>query len=248
MSHINRFLCFLSRPALTWIFLLLASRASAQFTITDVVNAASRFPSGRPNSGIAQGALFAVTGRGVGPSQTMRASFPLPTTEGLGGVTLQVAVSGQIVDAMLVSVAPNEVDAILPSSTPLGNGTLTLNNNGAKATKAITVVSVAFGIFTQAPVSGQAVAFNLSADVSTAANGIAQSIQPGADLLISGTGLGAISSDETQSGLTDAPNTPPDLKVYVGVIQATVVSGGRGDCCDGLDPAYRVQRGIAAGT
>src|SRR5262249_51865071 len=34
--------------------------------------------------------------------------------------------------------------------------------------------------------------------------------------------------------------------VYVGVKPATVVSAGRGVCCDGLDPAYRIPQGIAA--
>jgi uncharacterized protein (TIGR03437 family) len=228
-------------------FLLLAATAAAQMTITNVTNAGSRLPRNSLLAGIAQGALFVVSGRGVGPAEFQQATFPLPTTAGLAGVTIQVSVGGAIVDGIMVYVAPNEVAAILPSSTPIGTGTVTVNNNGATATAPITVVASAFGIFTRnyGFGAGPAVAFNVSPDDGSAApNSDKQSTQPGQDVLISGTGLGAITSDETQSGVTDVPNTT--IQVYVGVKPATVVSAGRGVCCDGLDPAYRVPQGIAA--
>ena len=220
---------------------LSAATASAQFTISNVVNAASR-----QSGGIAQGSLFAVSGKGVGPADIEQASFPLPTTAGLGGVSIQVAVGGQTVDAIMVYVKPNEVGAILPSATPVGTGTLTVNNSGVTATKPITVVAAAFGIFTQnyGFASGLAVAFNVNADGSTTPNSTTQSVQPSQDILINGTGLGAIPSDETQSGLTDVP--PTTIQAYVGTQPATVVSAGRGSCCAGIDPNYLVPPGIAA--
>lgn len=226
--------------------LILAGSATAQITITDVVNAGSRIRSGQQSSGIAQGALFAITGKGVGPDQPQQASFPLPTTDGLGGVTVQATVGGLTVDAILVYVSANAVDAILPSNTPLGAGTVTLNNNGVTATKAITVVAAAFGIFTQTPTTGaaQALAFNVNPDGSTSLNTTTQSVQPGQDVMLNGTGLGAIPSDETQSGVVDVPTAT--IQVYAGVVPATVVSAGRGLCCDGLDPNYPVPPGIAA--
>jgi uncharacterized protein (TIGR03437 family) len=146
----------------------------------------------------------------------------------------------------MVYVAPNEVGAILPSNTPLGTGTVTVNNNGATASKPITVVAAAFGIFryTQPGRTGQALAFNVAADGSRTPNSTTQSAQPGQDLLINGTGLGAIASDETQSGVTDVPAAT--IQVYVGMKPAVVVSAGRGLCCDGLDPSYPVPQGIAA--
>lgn len=234
------------RLAVACVFLSLAGTASAQFTITNVSNAGSRLPRTSPSSGIAQGALFVVSARGIGPADFQQASFPLPTTAGLAGVTIQVAVDGAIVDAIMVYVAPNEVAAILPSQTPIGTGTVTVNSSGATATAPIKVVASAFGIFTlRYGFAGQAVAFNVSPDDgSMTANATAQSSQPGQDVVISGTGLGAITSDETQSGVTDVPATT--VQVYVGVKPAVVVSAGRGVCCDGLDPAYRVPQGIAA--
>jgi uncharacterized protein (TIGR03437 family) len=231
----------------TFLFLASAGFAAAQVTIGSVVNSGSRIQSTSSFYGIAQGALFAITGKGLGPDPLQQASFPLPTTDGLAGVTVQANIGGTAVDCILVYVSSTEVGAILPSNTPLGTGTVTVNNNGVTASKPITVVAAAFGIFTstQGGYVGQAMAFNVSAaDGSTAPNSISQSVQPGQDLLINGTGLGAITSDETQSGVTDVPATT--VQVYVGVVPATVVSAGRGLCCDGLDPSFPAPQGIAA--
>jgi uncharacterized protein (TIGR03437 family) len=220
--------------------LALGGSLSAQITINTIVNAASRQPTN-----IAQGGLFAVTGKGVGV-QAQQAVFPLPTTGGLGGVTVQAAVGGAVVDCIMVYIKPNEVGAILPSATPLGAGTITVNNNGVSGSKDINVVDAEFGIFTtNFPIPlGQALAFNVNADGTTTQNTTTQSVMPGQDILINGTGLGAISSDETQSGVTDVPST--SFKIYVGFSPATLVSAGRGACCDGIDPAYLVPQGIAA--
>jgi len=217
--------------------------AFAQFTITDVVNAGSRLPSGRQSSGIAQGAVFLTLGRGVGPADFQQATFPLPTTDGLAGVNVQVIAADQIYDAPMVYVAANEVAAILPSSVPVGAATVKVTNNGVSASRAIRVVAAAFGIFTVATNSVEAAAFNVTGDGSFQANGITQTAAPGQDMLINGTGLGAISSDETQSGVTDVPAST--VQVYVGVTPATVVSAGRGACCDGLDPNFRIPQGVA---
>lgn len=223
-------------------FLLAAGTASAQFTITNVFNAASRQVGG----GIAQGALIAVQGKGIGTSDIEQATFPLPTTAGLGGVTMQVASAGMVIDCIMVYTKPNEVGAILPSSTPLGTGTVTVNNNGVSASKAITVVAAAFGVFAQSYGFGDglAAAFNVNSDGSTTLNSTTQSVMPEQTMMINGTGLGAITSDETQPGVTDVPSST--VQVYVGTLQAAVVSAGRGTCCAGLDPNYLVPQGIAA--
>jgi uncharacterized protein (TIGR03437 family) len=240
MRHLRLF------KSLVCLFLASAGFAAGQVTIGSAVNAGSRLQSTSPFYGIAQGALFAIHGKGLGPDPLQQASFPLPTTDGLGGVTVQANIGGTAVDCILVYVSDAEIGAILPSNTPLGTGTVTVNNNGVTASKPITVVAAAFGIFTQTPTSGaaQALAFNLNPDGSTTLNTTTQSVQPEQDVLINGTGLGAITSDETQSGVTDVPNTT--IQVYVGVVPATVVSAGRGLCCDGLDPNYPIPPGIAA--
>ena len=230
-----------------WITVLAAGCASAQMTIANVANAGSRLPRNSPFAGVAQGALFVVTGRNLGPEGLQQATFPLPAADGLAGVSIRVAVGGTVVDAIMVYTMLNEVAAILPSQTPLGAGTVTVNNNGATASAPITVVAAAFGIFPTAPGTGRALAFNVSADDgSLTQNDLSNSVRPGQDILINGTGLGAIPSDETQPGVTDVPDATVPVHVWVGMVPAAVVSAGRGDCCDGLDPAFRVPRGIAA--
>src|SRR5262249_477643 len=150
--------------------------------------------------GIAQGAVFIVSVRGIGPDQVQQATFPLPTIEGPAGVTMQIASQGAVIDAIMVYVAPNEAAAILPSSTPMGPAKLTVNKDGVAATANINVIAAGFGTFVQLGTGGQgaAVAFNVTADGTTAPNSRTQPVQPGQDILINGTGLGAVPSDETQ--------------------------------------------------
>jgi len=79
----------------SFAFLFLASGfAGAQVSISAVVNAGSRIQSASPFYGIAQGALFAITGKGRGPGELQQVSFPLPTTGGLGGVAVQASIGG----------------------------------------------------------------------------------------------------------------------------------------------------------
>ena len=173
------------RKPLACLFLALAGTASAQFTVTNVSNAGSRFPASSNFSGIAQGAVFIVSARGVGPADIQQASFPLPTTDGLAGVTIQATVEGVTVDAIMVYVAPNEVAAILPSSTPIGTGTIRVTSNNGIATAPLKVVAAAFGIFTRVGLGGLAAAFNVSSDDgSTSQNSTDQSVKPGQDMLI----------------------------------------------------------------
>ena len=221
------------------------SAALQPMAITDVVNAASRLGTGLPGSGIAQGALFAVTGVSVGPSQAVQGTFPLTTDAGLGGVTISVSAGGSTAFAIMVYVSLNEVDAILPSSTALGPATVTVNNNGTTATAPMTVVASAFGIFTSFYGGfGPALVFNVNADGSTTQNSNAQSATNGQTVMMNGTGLGAITSDETQSGVTDTPNV--NITIWVGSQQVQPTSAGRGFCCAGLDPTYPIPPGIAA--
>src|SRR5438309_9476580 len=128
------------------VCLILPGTAAAAFTITTVVNAASRTPPGVTSYGIAQGAVFSVIGTGVGQDPPTQATFPLPTDAGLNGVSMDIKVGTTVLKAIMVYVSANELDAILPSATPVGTGTITVNNGGVTATAPITVVKSAFGI------------------------------------------------------------------------------------------------------
>jgi uncharacterized protein (TIGR03437 family) len=225
--------------------LMLPVPATAAFTISSVTNFASRVPTGVPSYGIAQGAAFAVIGTGVGQDPPTQATFPLPTSAGLNGVSINIAVGSSSVAAIMLYVSANEIDAILPSNTPVGTGTITVSNGSDSAKAPITVVTAAFGIATVVPVGlGPAIAFTTADDGTTTLINSVNPALPGQTVTIAGMGLGAIAGDETQSGISGAPAA--NVTVWVGSQQVPVASAGRGACCTGLDPAYPIPAGVAA--
>jgi len=203
--------------------------------ITAIENAATNIPPGLPNSAIAQGALFVVKGRNLGPSNVVVAStFPLPTS--IGGTSIQVTVGGTTVDAIMYYSLASQVAAILPSKTPVGTGTLIVTYNGlASATAQIVVAASNIGVFTlNTTGSGDAVATlpatNTVVSPSNAPN-------PGEILTLWATGLGPVSGDESQPA-QQADLTGIPLKVFIGGQPANVLFRGRNACCSAVDTIY----------
>jgi uncharacterized protein (TIGR03437 family) len=192
----------------------LAATLAAAPSINGVVNAASWLPTALPNSGIAQGAMFIVSGSGLGPSTLQSApnKFPLPTTAGLAGTTITVTVDGVTESCIMLYSYAGQVAAILPSATPVGTGTLTLSYQGASSTFAIQIVAASFGTFAlNEDGSGPGIFTNLSYSVITMTN----AAHPGDTLVIWGSGLGAVAGDEA-----DAP--PTTLNLDVGQVQVLI--------------------------
>src|SRR5688572_22937222 len=85
---------------------LLVSSGFAQPVVATggVVNAASYSLPGLPNSFIAQGSMFLVFGTNLGTASDLSAlHFPLPTSQGLLGTSIQVTVgSSTPVNAIMV--------------------------------------------------------------------------------------------------------------------------------------------------
>lgn len=99
------------------IFPVLAAVAQPDVTIQALNSAVVRGPS-TLGSGIAQGSIFTIYGSGLGPSTLIGAStFPLPAQ--LGGSSVKVTVNGTQVDAIILAAAGSQINAILPSNTPL---------------------------------------------------------------------------------------------------------------------------------
>jgi uncharacterized protein (TIGR03437 family) len=198
-----------------------------------VVSAASYLPAGFPGSGIAQGSIFLVFGNGMGPATLVKATYPLPATLPVAsGTSIKVTVAGTPVDALMVYTSAGQIAAILPSSTPTGDGTLTVTYNGQTSTPApVHVVKSTFGLFTlNQGGTGPAVLTNASYQVNT----LFASAKPGDTMILWGTGLGPVTGNETQP---PAPvnMTNLDVKVYVGGKLAQVMYQGRAPCCSGLD-------------
>src|SRR5580698_6909754 len=85
------------------ICVFFAAGLTAAPNIAGVYNAASWVVAHQTNSAIAKGAIFTVTGTGLGPTTIQHAnSYPLPTTEGLAGTTIQVTVNGVTKNCIMV--------------------------------------------------------------------------------------------------------------------------------------------------
>ncbi|MBI2819546.1 MAG: hypothetical protein HYX73_06170, partial [Acidobacteria bacterium] len=146
MLHIRLLTCALT------LLVTLPIAANAQQPSIDadgIRNGASYALSGMPNAGIAQGSIFIVFGSNLGPASLVSvSSFPLPTSQGLAGTSTRVTVGSTTVNAIILYTSAGQVAAVLPSSTPLGNGTVTITFNGQTSAPApITVVRSSFGIF-----------------------------------------------------------------------------------------------------
>ncbi len=228
--------------------LLVSAALLAQPVVNSVLNPASYALPGMPGYGIAQGGLFVAFGTNLGPSGLKQAtSFPLP--KNLNGISIKATVGGVTVDCIIMNsygagaTPATQVVGLLPSTTPIGTGTLVLTyNNVPSAAASLKVVKRAFGITAvNAGGSGPAVVTDANYSIRL----ITQSATSGQALILWGTGLGAITGDETQP----APfrdMVEADVKVYVGGKLATVLFRGRSPGAAGLDQInFNVPAGLS---
>lgn len=188
-----------------------------------VYNSASYALSAFPNGGIAQGSIFVVFGSGLGPS-TIAYNSSLPYQTSLGGTQVSVSVGGQNVPCLMFYTSAGQVAAILPSTTPVGTGTITVTYNGAASNAApITVVKSALGLFARNQQgSGPAVI----QDSISNYNSMVNAFQPGETVTFWGTGLGPISgSDATTPPSGNLPGVT--VAANIGGQNAVVQYAGR---------------------
>src|SRR5579871_5684231 len=196
-----------------------AGSALAQTPVIDQVsNIYSWTLPGLPNYGTARGSIFAVFGTNLSSASAPLQSGPLQTT--LDGVTLNVTVNGVATQPLLYYLSPTQINAVLPSSTPVGTGTLTVTNNGlVSAPFTITVLESDFGLLTTNYGSGPVSGFDASNN--GAYLGFTAAANPGDVLELWGTGLGPVASDASGGPVSDP------VTVYIGGVQATVQYSGR---------------------
>jgi uncharacterized protein (TIGR03437 family) len=212
---------------------LMAGTLAAQNpSFTGIVNAASDIPPGFSNYGIAQGSIFVVYGSSLGPANLVQATIPLPTTAGLGGTSITITVGSTTVTAPIIYTSAVQVAAIMPSTTPVGNGMLSLTFNGNTGATPVTVVVSAFGISTfNYSGSGPAVVTFGNNSVVSATN----SAKPGDTLVMYGTGLGPLPAGQSDSDGATEGDLPTPIVVFVGNVEALVVYHGRTPTLTGLD-------------
>ena len=219
---------------LTASAVILATAAFAQTPSVDVggvVNVASYAYADLPSGPIAPGSIFGIFGKNLGPTPFAQASgYPIPTT--LGGTTVKVTSGATTANALLFLASSGQINALLPSSIPAGNATLTVTANGlTSAAAAFKVGANSFGTFSlNAGGSGPGAITNPAG----ATYGLTKAANPDEPAVIYGTGLGAVQGNEAGGALPgDMPSVP--VEVYVGNVKAAVSYRGRSGCCAGLD-------------
>ncbi len=203
-------------------------------TSAGIVNAASFISPALPNGGIARGSIFTIFGANLGPNALLAAArFPLETT--LGCVSVRVTRGGTSVDAIPLAVAANQINAILPSSAPVGDAALTVTFNGrTSAAAAVRIVEASFGAFTvNQNGMGPAILQNFVSQTEQPLNSPQRPARPGQVVTLWGTGLGAISAPDNVA--PPAGDLPTAVEILVGGKTARKLYSGRGPCCAGLD-------------
>ncbi|MBM3746897.1 MAG: hypothetical protein FJW34_13990, partial [Acidobacteria bacterium] len=227
---------------LVWLGLL-AGVAAAQPVVDGggILNAASYALTGLPNSSIAQGSIFVIFGRAMGPATLQQAGFPLPTE--LAGTRVKVTVGGRTVDALMVYTSATQVACVLPSATPTGTGTLQLTYLGQTSTPSpVTVTKASFGVLA---LNEAGTGPGLFTDASYSPNTLTWSAQPNEVWTLWGTGLGPVNFDESRGAPPRQDMPESGVEVYVGLRKAEVLFRGRAPNFSGLDQVnFRVPPGV----
>ncbi len=218
-------------------FFALAGIAVAQPVIftNGIVNGASFVPAGLPNSSIAQGSIFSIFGSGLATTtkQVSDEGFPLKTSS--DSTTVDVVAGSTTVKALLLYISPDQINAILPSTVPVGQATVTVTTGGAASNaQAINVVRSSFGIITRNSAgSGPGIVFNFNSESSQPTNSVTDAAFPGQTVILWGTGLGPVTFDESQRPSQGNLDTP--VEVWVGGQMVTPQYKGRSPQFAGLD-------------
>lgn len=186
-----------------------------------LLNAFSFMNPSLPNYGIARGSIFALFGTDLAPT-TLQLSVPLGTSS--NGVSLSVTVNGTTTAPLLYYISSSQINAVLPSATPSGIGTLTVTTpSGTSAPYPITVVESAFGLLTWNYGTGPAKGYDASIDPHNqyVFFSLAEAVNPNDILELWGTGLGAV-TDDVAGGAVSLP-----AEVDIGGIKAEVQYHGR---------------------
>jgi uncharacterized protein (TIGR03437 family) len=229
-----------AQPVVTQI----SNAASASFSIPGPVNGTIVNWLTLPNGSIAQGSYFSVYGNGLAAGISTCGSnyanclwqpYPLPTS--IQGTSVSVtigsnaAVNAYIEFAAQVSATAAQINAVMPSNTPVGSGTLTVTYNGQQSAPVpINVVASSFGTFTvnQAG-SGPGVITDTSYNALTPFH----TAKPGDYVLLWGTGLGPAADPSTEQSAPPqqvnlcASGSSCPVSVWVGGKSASVPYAGR---------------------
>ncbi len=198
-----------------------------------IVNAASSLPFGIPAGSIARGSIFSIYGRNLGPAVGVQpAAFPLNNT--LSGVSVTVTDGVTLLNALPVYVSAGQVNAIMPSTAPLGSVSVrVLVNNSKSNSVPIRVGTNSLSLFTVRGTGvGPGVIFNFVIQTQKPLNSLQTPATPGQIVTLWGTGLGPVAADNVKP---TAGDLPVNVEVFVGGQTAQKMYSGRSPCCSGDD-------------
>lgn len=210
------------------------------FLISLVTNGASFITPGHTNYGIAPGSFVSIFGRGIGPVVPVaKDSLPLDPA-GFAGVQVQVAVGAAVVNVPVVFASSSQLNVMLPSQTPVGEGTLRVTFGGRTTEPyPIRVAATNVGIFTPNRQGfGPAASQNASDNGLVIENTLLTPARPGQVVELWATGLGAVQGNEMAGPLPGALDVP--VEIYVGGKRADAIYSGRSGCCIGTDQIHFV--------
>ncbi|HTR39144.1 MAG TPA: hypothetical protein VMH80_24880 [Bryobacteraceae bacterium] len=212
-------------------------------TITGIANAASNIGFG-PNGPIAQGAIFVIYGKGLGPANLTVAPQPFQTTS-LSGTSVTVTAGTFTSNLPIYYTSDGQVAALLTSNAPTGPATFTVTYNGQASNAAgHGIAENNPGVFT-VDSSGQgpgivtypdySLVSSVKANPCGGPNTACGAANPGDTLILWATGLGPVSGDDASGSDLgkNMPNIP--LALWLGGVRATVTYQGRSGCCVGED-------------
>ncbi|OFV96841.1 MAG: hypothetical protein A3F68_01160 [Acidobacteria bacterium RIFCSPLOWO2_12_FULL_54_10] len=124
--------------------------------------------------------MFILFGTGMGPASLVQASS-LPFLTQLAGTSIKVTVGSTTVDCIMIYTLDLQVVAVLPSSTPIGTGTIRLTYNGeASNSFPIQVVQRSLGVFSRNQAgSGPSIIQNFNSEANQPINSILTAAIPG---------------------------------------------------------------------
>jgi len=191
----------------------------------------------------------------VGPQvPRTHADFPLVTA--LAGVSVRVTVAGVSLDAYVLGAGTQWVRAMLPASTPLGDGILVVTYNGKSSVPyRLPVRAQGFAVYSgswcgegfspsNASFCIDRAVQNIDAAGTVSSNSLVVPARPGQLVTLWGSGLGFAPGDEA-AGPIPGPLQIPGFQVLLGGQPAKIVYSGRSGCCAGMDQViFEVPPGI----
>lgn len=227
--------------------LICATGCWAQIAGPDIFNVVGGADySSAASVGIPQGSIFTITGVNL-TTTTVLVSSPILPTEISGfsvGIRTAGDISNVVAQALLLYISPTQINAILPSSVPVGQYemylTTTINPAGTSlpffsGALPIVVTGGRFAAFTRQSRGFGPAAIQQYNDAGTPTlNQFTASAAPGAVMAVWGTGLGPLPAGSDASP-PPVENLRNDVTVYVAGIPVKPLYAGRAPDLFGVD-------------